>query len=364
MNKIVIFFLLVIVFSTSIKINAQTESGEKYYHLKGKIGNINAISMDLFAKNGKIFGKYYYDNIGVSILLNGTLNDDNTFELSESVNESYGSIEIGVLSGKFNKDNSISGTWSNKDKTKEFQFELKENYLHSVRISFYEYSNEFHLQDNDTLSSININLNYALPTTTPIETSYTSLFDNYRDEVFCDSDCGNIDECINKLVVELVDAYNESSSDFEGEELQSYFFSWDILSNNSVVYNDKDFLTLKQNNYEYTGGAHGISNISYSIFDLRSGEKWDIDSIIIKNNKLLELIKIKIIEDGFEEWVFDMDEVFISDNIGIDGSNVYFLYNVYEITPYVCGDIEVTFSYNEIYNFLTPEFKDRMGIEE
>jgi Protein of unknown function (DUF3298) len=360
--KKTILVLFVIIISFSFKVEAQNESTLKYFHFKGKIDNKYPITMDLYVRGDAMSGKYYYDKVGQSISVSGVLNDDNTFELKEGLfieaTENEGSYhkKTGLFKGKFEHDNSLSGTWMNPDETTKLSFELKENYLHSARFRYYEYNNKFHLKDDENNPEISFELQYAVPITAPIRAGFTVLLKNYKKMMFGDEECGNIDDCIMSFVVKNVNTYNEEEE----------FMSWDISMSNTVFFNDKNLLIIANHSYEFMGGAHGMPFSTYCIYDLHSGNQWQKDDILIKGKeeKINNLIKQKLIDDGVEEDLFDIDEVFVTDNIGVDGSKIYFYYNVYDITPYVYGPIELAFSYKEFDEFLTGKFKERMGLDK
>lgn len=361
-----ISFLIIFAIFASLSISAQTESSKKYYHLKGSIDEKYPITMDLFFFNGNLRGSYYYDKVGKSINLNGTLNDDNTFEMTEeSYSEEQGNIKTGTFKGKLNQDNSLTGTWQNADKTKELSFEVKENYLHSARIRYYEFSNSFHLKDREDLPSYKISLNYAVPVTAPIRAAYTIMKNNFKESSFGNKDCGSDEECILNGVSAMVNDYN-NIGDVSDEEIMEWpsAYEWESDYTIDVYYNDKDFLVMIDGFYEYMGGAHGMSGYGFKIYDLQSGYLWTIDDVFISSKKdaLTDVIKQKLIDMELEEELFSLDEVTVTDNIGFDGSGIYFVYNVYEIAPYVTGPIELEFSFKELSDFLTPKFKEKMGL--
>ena len=137
--KKILLLLFVVLVSFSFNLEAQNESSLKYFHFKGKIDNKYPITMDLYVRGDAMSGKYYYDKVGQSISVSGTLNDDNSFELNEGLfieatedKESYFK-KTGLFNGKFGHDNYLNGTWLNSDETTKLSFELKENYLHSAR---------------------------------------------------------------------------------------------------------------------------------------------------------------------------------------------------------------------------------------
>ncbi len=175
MKKLLNVLLLVLVLSFIA--NGQVKSVYKYYHYKGKINNKYPITMDIFFTPKNVSGSYYYDKIGKRINLYGDINNNGYFELRES-NSDYETT--GYFKGKLNDDNSISGKWIDKDKTKSMSFFAKENYINSAKIKYYNYKNVSYVDPNDDDSySCTIEINYAYPVTTPISSACKTIQKDY-----------------------------------------------------------------------------------------------------------------------------------------------------------------------------------------
>lgn len=350
----------------SVFLFGQNESGKKYYHYKGTIDNKYPITMDISIYGESMYGFYYYDKVGTPISLNGIVNDDNTFSLEEETNKEDISIITGYFKGKINNDNSLSGKWLDKNKEKSFSFEAKEDYLHSCRIKYYEYESSFHLQDNEEYPSYSISLNLAIPVTAPIRAAYRVMTENIREKYFGIVNCGDNQDCIMKYVTNLVAEYNEIGEDVTKEEIEEWSgaYTWDLSEFVGVGYNDNEILVLNADYYQYTGGAHGLPTIDCYIYDTHTGQQMTFEDVFIasKEDALVEKIKDRLVEWEYEDYLFSLEEVGMSDVFSIDGANVTFIYNVYEIAPYVAGPIFVSFKYKEIDEFLNPEFKKKMKL--
>lgn len=180
--------------------------------------------------------------------------------------------------------------------------------------------------------------------------------------------------------------YNQAEAE-EGEEPQSipgYMFS----NMNEVTFSVEDstesYITLKCDQYFYTGGAHPNNSLFFTTFDLQNGHRMGynlIDTVTYKA-ELYEFIK-----EGMKEYVADMcpDEFpdgvvseaqlaeqltwWADDSSGemkvnvqfptaepsLTKNGVLFMYQAYEVAPYAFGRPGVTVPYEKIKPYMTPE---------
>jgi hypothetical protein len=132
--------------------------------------------------------------------------------------------------------------------------------------------------------------------------------------------------------------------------------SWSFEINGSSYYNHDHLLTVQFNVYSYTGGAHpngfttfvniGEDGTSPSITEFVT------DTIAVKSI-LLDLMKSKysilndtdISENGF--WVTD-STFYLPQQFGLNDKGLIFVFNPYEISPYVMGSHEILIPYEAL----------------
>lgn len=118
----------------------------------------------------------------------------------------------------------------------------------------------------------------------------------------------------------------------------------------------KQYLSFQLTGYEYTGGAHGMTNTTLVTFDTTTGEPVTLDSMAIApeslREKILNYASKQIAAEhpddttaetvktaGIEQWVV------------VDGG-MKLLYNQYSIADYAAGQIEVLVPYSEYSMYL------------
>ncbi len=129
---------------------------------------------------------------------------------------------------------------------------------------------------------------------------------------------------------------------------------------------DTDYIVYRISNYVYSGGAHGITESHYINYNLNKGEAINFANTFIPNidNKLLDAIKTELMEQysamnmaALQQHGIFTDQLFVTHNIYLDGYDVVFHYNPYEIGPYALGSIDVRVPYYTIQELLTSEVR-------
>ncbi|MBN1633683.1 MAG: DUF3298 domain-containing protein [Ignavibacteria bacterium] len=182
------------------------------------------------------------------------------------------------------------------------------------------------------------------------------------DSIYSYSDAGtnkNIDGMINLFFSDYRDILNETA----GTDYPAMPWALDI---NGEVLDMSDFcISYVIHNYNFTGGAHPNGYTRYLNFNPSSGKILDLDDIFKggyekKLNKLLEQKFRKEFdlspEAPLTEMLFE-NKIEHNNNFAISDNSIIFLYNRYEIAPYVFGEITLEVPYEEINNILKEPFK-------
>jgi hypothetical protein len=119
-----------------------------------------------------------------------------------------------------------------------------------------------------------------------------------------------------------------------------------------------NFITIGNNIYEFSGGAHPNHYHSHYVVDINDGKLIQFGDVfqLKTKNQLKSILSAKFNSSFGKDNLLDQFE--IAENFSIDKDGIHFLYNPYEITPYAVGDPEITISYTQALPFLTPNFKN------
>lgn len=332
-----------------------------YIRYEGKIDNSINITANIIRIGGQLSGNYQYyfveDNsnmyFGRTIELTGNVYNGDSAKLKEFGRAEYAFNGI-MASGNF------AGTWNAPD-NKKMPFEMKEYFPNgSMPLNVYN------LKSNKKLDS-------KVSNSPSTEIELTLLFpDKYMVPGVADS--------VKKIITKsffgpgiAVSEPNKMMGDFKNENWDNYLkqneewhkqgvsFSWEQLLSMSVAFNSSYLLCLEYLKYAFTGGAHGMTNISYDIVYLETGQLLAYTDIFKENtdDSLSVLLTRQLRKDyqvpedvPLTKAGFFVDSVSPNRNIYVNGNGIGFLYNSYEIAPYSTGATDVFLEFSQIKDLL------------
>jgi hypothetical protein len=170
--------------------------------------------------------------------------------------------------------------------------------------------------------------------------------------------CRNRKEEFVLYINELINDDGDNISDFSGF---FYNFFYGITADVESGLNGYINYTATQEVYE--GGAHPNSYKSTIIFNPIDGNTVTLDDILkpgykealtaLLTTKLLEKYNAKTIKEAQEIGLFINETgVPIPSNYTFGNNGIVFIYNTYEIAPYVFGAIHLTLTYDELKDLL------------
>lgn len=363
MLKYMKFIFLIISFSFPLLLFAQKSDAQlmKYTRYEGAINKSIGITANIIRMNGQLSGNYQYSFIennsdmyyGKTIELTGNIFKGDSARLKEFGRNQY--AFYGIMAA-----DSFAGTWNAPD-NKKLPFLMKE-FFPKGTMPF----TVFHLKSTKKLDPEKNNS----PTT---EIELTLLFpDNYLVPAVSDSvkkiisnsffGPGFSAEEPNKMLVEFKNEnWNNYLKQNEEWDKQGVSFSWEQLQSMSVTYNSNYLLCLEYLKYAFTGGAHGMSNISYDIIYLQTGELLTYSDIFKENidDTLSVLLTNQLRKDyhipadlPLSEAGFFVDSIEPNRNIYVTGNGIGFLFNSYEIAPYSTGATNIFVEFGQIKNLI------------
>ncbi|MES2223817.1 MAG: DUF3298 and DUF4163 domain-containing protein [Patescibacteria group bacterium] len=167
------------------------------------------------------------------------------------------------------------------------------------------------------------------------------------------------------------DGVEKSKSDFEDLLKDPVLTQSDLgLTYISKATMKNDFTKLPYINvsfetYYYSGGAHGITDVSTFVYDANTGKRIALSDLFVGDylNTLstLSLAELKKIDPKLETYSFALDgtkpllENFKTWTLEPDGMHIIF--SDYQVGPYVAGRPEIVLSYASLDKVLSADFK-------
>ena len=166
---------------------------------------------------------------------------------------------------------------------------------------------------------------------------------------------------------EVVQSYIQDYRDFT-ESGPEYATGWSVIRKIAVLQNSPRTLSLSSLEYSFLGGAHGNTTTKLINYNRRTAQRIGLDELFIRDyqqqltaiaGKLFR-IQFKIETDsllsGSGYW-FENDQFTLNSNFSIQNDGLHFVYNPYEIAPYVYGTIELLLPYHELQPILKSRFR-------
>jgi hypothetical protein len=142
----------------------------------------------------------------------------------------------------------------------------------------------------------------------------------------------------------FVDEYLNDIAGMEGESP----LGWEAEITSSILQQNTKALCLSIDSYTFLGGAHGNGHSDFQTFDISTGKKIDLASLISDKEKFMSLLDAEFrkeyeLEAGTSliDAGFDTDELPLPDNMGLGEDGLMMHYNTYEIAPYSGGPSSV-----------------------
>lgn len=200
-----------------------------------------------------------------------------------------------------------------------------------------------------------------------ISGSKMNVINNYIMSYLVDSIYSYPDAGSNKTIDNMINLYFSDYRDIVEETSGTEYpaLPWGLDINGNVLKMNGLCICYSVDYYIFTGGAHPNGYTRFFNFRPSTGEIIYTDDVFRKGferklNKLLE----KKFREEFElpasaplsEMLFE-DKIEYNNNFTFGDNGITFLFNRYEIAPYVFGEIVLEIPYNEINDILKEPYK-------
>lgn len=346
--------VFLMVFSAGMAI---AQEQDKYLHLSGHIDSEEQLSADLIIAGGKVFGNIHNHFTGdPPFEVSGTLDENGNLVLAEA------STDHTVIDAKLLKEETITGTWKN---------EAGESRPFELFVSFSESSRRFRVASVSSLQPLSEQADSPVAAFESVILSPSGDTDKANAEklmAYITKDMFKINLQTDPLIMlknqesVFFEQYRTNNKDISAKENYQYL-NWQKRKLLSVIYNDKDLVSLKLQDYAYTGGTSGLNISRYLVYDFIGAKKITPSDLFNAESekKLSGLIRSSIcsklnIDPGMllTDFGFFSDEIPVSSNFYISSTGLGFHYNTYEIAGQETGPLSVFLSIEQIKELLNP----------
>lgn len=164
---------------------------------------------------------------------------------------------------------------------------------------------------------------------------------------------------------------DELNAHFSQENLSSLsLIGSEYYLKDTLLYNDHGIVSIGQNSYEFSGGAHDMTLFTIRSFNLSTKEPITLSTLFqdpqaqgileaIENQFLLdyEVDNLRELQDQTGLFSLTGSEIVISNEFYFSEDGITFYYNHYEIAPYANGASMVTVPYKVLEPFFRSEYQ-------
>lgn len=138
------------------------------------------------------------------------------------------------------------------------------------------------------------------------------------------------------------------------------FTSWEIERSIRVVHNTSKLITLLFEEFGFTGGAHPFNGSRFLVLDLENGKQVQLADLMtpgyesalnVEGEKAFRAARQLPEGSNLEEEGFTFENntfILNNNNYGVNKDGLSFIFNSYEVAPYVMGPTEFTIPYEDI----------------
>ncbi len=141
---------------------------------------------------------------------------------------------------------------------------------------------------------------------------------------------------------------------------------WSLGLTGRILYSDEDLFCLEYTDSSYTGGAHPLTAIDYTVFSLKTGAPIPIESLTLagKQDELTRLAEPlfrkaremkpgeSLVDAGF---TFEKDKFALNANYRIQKDGLGFFFNPYEVAPYALGTTDILIPWADLKGVIDPK---------
>ncbi len=373
--------------SIEIQTNELKQAEESKNDSSNTPKNIEWISHHYYMKNdeGDFFSVYlndrwpYYINSDSELMPNyekikaafnyKNLNDINQFYDKNSILD----ITNNKIYAEAQNGDSIESTYSNiisfKMTSKSLNSSSKDiNTTSSLKAAVYNYAYSDVSETNEYGSASTFSYKDSIFLLIPDDTNKLEVYDKISFDINEGFNLNNIKRNEN-LEFEnkkgsISKLFENNMSDFYNEWITNSADSYESSESINITYFNDKTISIRRTSTLYLGGAHGVYNNYNLVYSLETGEKIEVTNFIkdFDDTELKSLMREKLlsIEDRNEEsYLVPLDEITLADtSFYIYADGMHFVWPIYTITPYVLGETEIVFDFDEIKPFITDMYMD------
>ncbi|MBZ0241710.1 MAG: DUF3298 and DUF4163 domain-containing protein [Bacteroidales bacterium] len=157
------------------------------------------------------------------------------------------------------------------------------------------------------------------------------------------------------------------------DSLPSHSLQWIKSVEVGLVMNQHGLLCIETSEHVFSGGAHGMLNRLFYVFDTQSAKRLRMEDVFLPHSDsvLAELLtnevrsRYEIHKDSsLQSFGLFVEAVVPHNNFWISNTGIGFYYNSYELAPYSYGQSDLFLPFSRLKGLLNNDIREMLQLEE
>jgi hypothetical protein len=175
------------------------------------------------------------------------------------------------------------------------------------------------------------------------------------------TDTAHQDLPLEKRIEQDAKEFREEWERLNSDPESAWTFNYSKEQRFALIHANKNYVSIKDQAYYFTGGAHGFRVTVYTLLDAKKGTPVETWKSLFKDTSAV----LKIAEETFRKsknipeaeptsknWFWN-GKFYLPDNFAYTEKGIVFFYNVYEIAPPASGETELLLEYTTLGKLLS-----------
>lgn len=208
----------------------------------------------------------------------------------------------------------------------------------------------------------------------PKAEDFRQLQDSILTQAFLAGDQNNLLLLPNQVLQRQADIFFSNYQKLSTyDSLPSHSLQWIKSEEVGVVMNQHELLCIETSEYVFSGGAHGMLNRLFYVFDSQSGKRLKMEDVFLPQSDsiLTELLTNEIRsryeinnDSSLKSFGLFVEVVEPNTNFWISTTGIGFYYNSYELAPYSYGQSDLFLPFTRLKGLLNADLREKIQLKE
>jgi len=339
---------------------------ENFYSRYTGILNNNPALLNLVQVNSKLRAYLFFteDNTASHAVLTGMLNDQGDFFLKNEYKSDT------LIKGRMSSSQLEGFYFTTSHELQRLAFSTRDE-AGSIALMPYGLSVDKKLFEEREESPSAI---FESELIVPQAEALGQLKDSILSQAFLEGDQNNALSIPIQVLQQQADTFfNNYKKLSTYDSLPSHSMQWIKSGEVGVVMNQHELLCIETSEYVFSGGAHGMLNRLFYVFDIKSGKRLKMEDVFLAQSDsiLTELLTNEIrsryeihSDSSLQSFGLFVEVVEPNNNFWISNSGIGFYYNSYELAPYSYGQSDLFLPYAKLEGLLNTDLREKLQLKE